>query len=144
MDRFELFSLRLSLGRKTGGLPAAVCSFPVNSGKETGSGGTEMCTALPAGGWRLIEVDGQRNAPLRSAPAHRNVSVASHTERARGWDSHTAGARMPHLPSSRRTCPVLQAGLLGKHLLCAASAHLLELDLKNSESMYIMYQRGYV
>lgn len=35
-------------------------------------------------------------------------------------------------------------GCLGKDLLCAVSAHLLELDLKNSESMYIMYQRGYV
>lgn len=55
MGHFDLICLGLSLVRKVGGLPAAVYSFPMNSGKETGNGGTEMLISLRAGGLRLIE-----------------------------------------------------------------------------------------
>ena len=37
-----------------GGLPAVVYNFPMDSGKETGYGDTEMQTALRAGGLGLV------------------------------------------------------------------------------------------
>lgn len=54
---------------------------------------------------------------------------------------------MLHVPNKHMCSPPGESALsskLGKDLLCIASAHLLELDLKNSESMDIMYQRGYI
>lgn len=54
MDCLELFSLRLSLDRKTGGSPAAVDGFSVFwEGNRQWWHRDVDCT--PAGGWRLIE-----------------------------------------------------------------------------------------
>lgn len=55
MGHFDLICLSQSLVRKVGVLPAGIYSFPMNSGKETGNGGTEMHTSLRAGGLRLTE-----------------------------------------------------------------------------------------
>lgn len=51
MAHFDLIFLDLSRGGKAGGFPAAIYSVPMNSGKETGNGGTEMHTVLWPGGW---------------------------------------------------------------------------------------------